>query len=440
MNSSIDLPSVHRTRRVRPTRRVKLMRERGPRLLAGSSTNEGTANDRRFVDRVHRLRTIGLALGAVCLASVLHLHDDPWRSWALLILNTLMWPHIAWRTSLTSKNPRATEFRNLVIDSACGGAWVAIMQFNLLPSVLVITMLTIDRIAAGGMRLLARASIAMAVSMLVTSALLGFRVDIPTPMSVVAACMPLLVVYPIAISMVTHRLADRVARQNRHLLEVGRTDELTQLPNRQHGLAVAANELARHQRHATHPVLIVIDIDRFKDINDTLGHLEGDLVLARIGRLLEQKSRQSNVVARYGGDRFKDINDRYGHPVGDDVLCAVALILRESCRTTDTPARYGGDEFIIIMPDADLRGAERLAERIRQRLHGLVLDMAPGLHCTVSLGAACADDETVDVDTWLQRADNALYRAKAEGRDRFAAEVVTTRPEAEAQLAQAASV
>ena len=338
----------------------------------------GFARERRFVRRLHRMRTLGLGLGALCVASVLRLHEAPLGWWLLLAFNGLLWPHVALFLSSRSTNPRRMEIRNLLADSALGGMWIAVMQFNLLPSVLVATMLAIDKVSVGGERLLLRTLASVAAGCAVTSALLGFPVSLATPMSVIVACMPLLVVYPVAIIGIAFGLARRVAEQNRRLEELGRTDVLTGLANRRQGLATAESELARHFRTGRPAALIVLDIDY-----------------------------------------FKRINDRYGHPAGDAVLRGVADVLRECCRATDTPARYGGDEFLLILPETDLRGAEEAAARIRRTLAAATFELAPGLECTVSIGAAEANREIVNVDAWIQRADAALYRAKGAGRDRF---------------------
>jgi len=261
--------------------------------------------------------------------------------------------------------------------------WVAVMQFNLLPSVLLVTMLVIDKVGIGGARLLARTLASLAVGCAVTSALLGFPVDIATPMPVIYACLPFLVVYPMAISSVAYALARRVTEQNRRLAELGRTDVLTGLANRRQGFAVAEGELSRHFRTGRPVSLLIVDIDR-----------------------------------------FKSINDRYGHPAGDAILRGVATALRECCRATDTPARYGGDEFMLILPETDLAGAEEVAARIRRHLEQTTFKEAPGLVCTVSLGASEANREIANIDAWIQRADAALYRAKAGGRDRFEGAIV----------------
>lgn len=337
------------------------------------------ARELRFVRRIHRMRILGLVLGCVCVGSVLRLHQASPAWWILLAIHVLVWPHAARLLATRSANPQGAEIGNLLVDSALGGVWIAAMQFNLLPSVVLATMLSVDKVGVGGMPLMARTSALLLATCVVTSALLGFPVQITTPLDVMLACLPLLVVYPLALSSVTYSLASKLARQNRRLDELGRTDGLTGLANRRQCLALAEGELTRHHRSGRPAVLVILDIDR-----------------------------------------FKGINDRYGHPIGDEVLRTVATILRESCRKSDTVARYGGDEFLMILPDTDLSGAEEAARRVRARLECVAFKRAANLRCTVSLGAAEASAQA-DIDAWIQQADAALYRAKLAGRDRFVA-------------------
>jgi diguanylate cyclase len=358
-------------------RRETLSTDRG-NVRATPPLGTDRVRDLRFVHRIHGLRALGSSLGALCVASVLHLHDDPIGWWLLLGLNGLIWPHIALLLATRSPDPRRSEMRNLMVDSGFGGIWIAVMQFNLLPSVLLLTMLSIDKVSVGGVRLMARTLVLLATTCVLTSAALGFPLDIATPVWVVVASVPFLMLYPLAISAVAFGLARKVAHQNRLLDELGHTDGLTGLGNRRQFFAVAESELERHRRTGRPAALVIMDIDH-----------------------------------------FKTINDRFGHPVGDDVLCAVAEILRHCCRTPDTPARYGGDEFVLLLPETDEFGAAEVAHRIRSRLATLVLEHAPDLRCTVSLGAAEATRAVTSVDLWIAQADAALYRAKAAGRDRF---------------------
>jgi two-component system cell cycle response regulator len=111
-------------------------------------------------------------------------------------------------------------------------------------------------------------------------------------------------------------------------------------------------------------------------------------------------------------DKFKAVNDRYGHEVGDDVLVAAAAALQRSLRAEDVLGRLGGEEFLALLPDTDAAAAARAAERLRAAVAGADLP-AP---VTASVGwAVLLDDE--DPRALVQRADTALYAAKAAGRD-----------------------
>lgn len=341
----------------------------------------------RFVRRVHRLRTLGLGLGFLCVASVLKLHDEPLWLWGLLAIHAFVWPQLAFWLAGRSRDPVQSEFRHLVLDSAFGGAWIAAMQLNVLPSALFVTMLTADKVAVGGWQFAVRNLWMLAAACVATSAALGFPIGLDSPMAVVVSCIPLLVVYPLAISAVLHGLGTRFAHQNKRLAHLSNTDDLTELGNRRQGLAAAEQALARHRRRAGPATLIMLDVD----------HL-------------------------------KVINDRFGHSAGDEVLRTVGATLRRCTRVTDTAARYAGDEFLIVLPETNLRGARELVRRIRERLAIAKLQHAPGWRCTVSFGVADAGGDTAGVEQWIARADAALYEAKAAGRDRLvAAPVVDAR-------------
>ena len=374
------MPEISLAEATNPCRRPSLpVHER----LSGSSARPRTADvehgrELAYVETVHRMRTLGLAVGFICVASVLRLH---WQSpgwWLLLVADGFVWPHAAWLLARRSATPRRAEFRNQLVDSALGGVWIAAMRFNPLASVLLATMLSVDKILSGGPALLLPASAVLAATCALTSTALGFPVDLATPLSVVVGCMPLLIVFPIAISSVTYMLASELARANRRLDVLGRTDALTGLANRRQGFALAEVELQRFRRSGRPAVLVILDIDQ-----------------------------------------FKNINDRYGHPAGDAVLRAIAEVLRAACRSTDVVARYGGDEFLLVLPDLQLPAVEAIADRIRHCLDTMVVYGAPDAHCAASLGAAEAMTEMSDVEDWVQQADAALYRAKAGGRDRF---------------------
>ncbi|ATB33536.1 sensor domain-containing diguanylate cyclase [Melittangium boletus] len=117
-------------------------------------------------------------------------------------------------------------------------------------------------------------------------------------------------------------------------------------------------------------------------------------------------------------DHFKSVNDTYGHLTGDQVLKGVARILKQQARDTDIVARYGGEEFAILMPETDPKGAKVIAERIREAIKAEVFQTEMGpLKVTLSLGIATAPDHGVDKLVLVEQADQCLYYAKRHGRN-----------------------
>ena len=122
-------------------------------------------------------------------------------------------------------------------------------------------------------------------------------------------------------------------------------------------------------------------------------------------------------------DRFKDINDRFGHPVGDRVLQEIAAVLGRELRAADVLARYGGEEFALLLPQTPLKHGIAIAERLCAHIAAHPIPTAEPLRVTVSIGVACLSAESeldgLAPDIWLlQQADSALYRAKHAGRNR----------------------
>jgi diguanylate cyclase (GGDEF)-like protein len=151
------------------------------------------------------------------------------------------------------------------------------------------------------------------------------------------------------------------------------TDELTKLPNRRALAQRFLQEMQRARRHRNAIAFMMIDLDHFKRVNDTYGHLNGDAVLAELAQILKGSARESDVCARYGGEEF-------------------ALILHE---TTESGARI-------------------LAERIRSKV--ATATFPGGLRLTISVGVAATDDAALFTQL-MDRADQALYMAKQGGRN-----------------------
>ncbi len=132
-----------------------------------------------------------------------------------------------------------------------------------------------------------------------------------------------------------------------------------------------------------------------------------------------QRDGQAFALLALDLDHFKGINDRHGHLVGDEVLAQTAQRLQAAVRGSDLLARTGGEEFVVLMPGVDAAGAQVAAERLRTAVAGTPFRVSCGtLPLSVSVGVAPVREAQGDPREALQRADRALYQAKAAGRDR----------------------
>ncbi len=332
-----------------------------------------------FIRRMRNMRSLGLGLAALCVAAVLWERGANPLWWALLALTCLVWPHIGHLHARKAADPVRAEFGNLSIDSVFGGLWVAAMGFNLLPSVVLLSMLWIGDVGTGGVRFLARCAALQVGTALLAYLTLGVPFAPESSMFVVTACLPFLLVYPVATSFLAHRLTVRVRRQKQLLERIVCTDGLTGLANRQHFEWNAERVLDRAKEGDGHAALLMIDVDE-----------------------------------------FKSINDRYGHLLGDEVIATVARTLRAAVRADDVAGRYAGDEFAVVLPHADAATAHTVAERFRRDVARLRFPGAPVLRCTVSVGVAIvgAGETGVDLKRWIGSADDAMYVSKRSGRNR----------------------
>jgi diguanylate cyclase len=331
---------------------------------------------RRAMRRSHALRALGLALGSIMVGTVLFRRGAPAAVWVLLGLYVLVWPHVAWLLALRCKRPVAADRRWLVVDAAMVGIWIALMQFNLLPSVLLAVLFAMTLVAIGGGALLLRGTLVQAAACSIAAVIDGLAFAPATDLPELLAAIPLLVVFPMALSVIMHGLAQRVRQQNRVLREVSTIDCLSGLFNRRHWEDVVNALLA--SRHRPEAVMLLIDIDH-----------------------------------------FKRVNDQHGHTVGDDVVRLVGAMIRQNLRQGDLAGRYGGDEFCMVLRDADTAAAERVAERIRAGVARALVKGVSGLHCTLSIGVAQGRADFRNAAEWVKEADAALYRAKLSGRNRF---------------------
>ena len=319
--------------------------------------------------------------------------------WGALALQFLLYPQLAYLQARRAPEPLAAEIRNMLFDALALGVWSAAMGFPLWIAFLFGIGPCINLVAFQGGRGVLKALSVHLLGMALVWLVAGWRFEPHTslPVSVLSiVCLSAyLVVYGLsahARAVKLHQVRERLHRnekalqaqldeirllQNQLKDQVDR-DPLTGLFNRRHLAATMDRELARCARDDAPISAIMIDIDHFKQINDT-----------------------------------------HGHPVGDEVLKAVAAVLAQSLRAGDIACRYGGEEFLLLLPGTALETAKARAESMVHRVAELRLQVQElALEVQVSAGVAEAPLNATDAATLIQQADAALYRAKAAGRNR----------------------
>jgi len=151
------------------------------------------------------------------------------------------------------------------------------------------------------------------------------------------------------------------------------------------------------------------------------GLLNHTVILDELTLELKRSEREGSFtgVLMIDIDNFKAVNDTYGHIIGDQVIARFAAVLRENSRPYDRIGRYGGDEFIMILPRSDSESCFSIAERMRRKTMDLEMDdLVMGLSITCSIGTCTSDHKLKFSSALVAAADNALYRAKEGGRNR----------------------
>ncbi|MEA5672070.1 diguanylate cyclase [Pseudomonas sp. MH2] len=339
---------------------------------------ERTGKGLSFAKRMYPPRAIGTGLGFFCVLIGIWPLQPAWWTWALLALHGFVWPHVAYQLARLSKQPFRAEQRNLVFDGFAGGCWAGVMGLNPLPSVIILSMIAMDKIAAGGWHMLGKTFLAQALGIGLGLWLYAPPLFPPTSQAQMLACLPILLIYPMAIGLICYQVTVQLAQHKRTLSRLSQTDSLTGLIN--HGA--------------------------WKD-----------LLLREFQRC--RRDNQANVLALIDIDHFKQINDRHGHLMGDDILRTLSAFLPTHLRKSDPVARYGGDEFCVMLPGVSVAQAEEVLERLREAVECYRHPELPEQGLSLSIGVAPFGGHLQSAEAWLHEADMALYQAKSAGRNRI---------------------
>lgn len=331
-----------------------------------------------FAKRMYLPRAVGTGLGFFCVMIGIWPLQPAWWTWALLLAHGFVWPHLAFQWARLSSQPFRTEQRSLVCDGFFGGCWAGVMGLNPLPSVIILSMIAMDKIAAGGVHMLVKTVLTQALGIGLGLWLYAPPLLPETTQAQMLACLPILLVYPMAIGLICYQVTAQLTAHKRALAQLSKTDSLTGLIN-----------------HGAWKDLLLVAFQRC--------HASG----------------QVNNLALIDIDHFKQINDSYGHLVGDGILRLVGDNLSSHLRKSDPVARYGGDEFCVMLPDTTPEQALEVLERLRQAIDAYRVPDLPQLTLSLSIGIAPFDRCLATPDSWLHAADMALYQAKSAGRNQI---------------------
>jgi diguanylate cyclase (GGDEF)-like protein len=346
----------------------------------------------------HRHRTGGFAMLLVIVGLHMARQDQGLGVWLALVGQFAVYPHVAFWIASRAPDPMAAEINLLRLDALSLGAWIAVLHFPLWISFGVFISTSQNLTLYRGTRGWLEAVASLILGCVLTGWINGWTLQPQTDPLVTALAIIAIALYLFSVSLESQRrsMGLRDTRQELRVKELAlqqqltenqslqaklseqaRRDALTGLFNRRHLSDIMDRELARCARDGQPLSLLMIDIDHFKHVNDT-----------------------------------------FGHQVGDDVLRETARLLDERTRASDLLFRYGGEEFLLVM-SGDALTAKAVAEKLRQ--HYAASPLTSGSHpvmATLSIGVSTFADHGVTFDSLVQAADQALYRAKDAGRNR----------------------
>lgn len=328
-----------------------------------------------FARRIYVPRVLGTLLCGLIIAVTAY-EKMSLVECVLLALNGFIWAHVAFYLSRKSSNPFKMEKINFLADSLFCGFWIAVMHVKPLPSVAIFSMVAMNNVAIGGPKFFFKSlgfkCLGFAVVFLFSG--VDYRLDI-SAVSEVLLCLPLVGIYPIVLGISFYNLAAELKNSKVLLRQLSCTDSLTGLLNRRYWCELVSGHIAR-QKFMGSAVLVMVDIDRFKFVNDA-----------------------------------------YGHHAGDKALCILADALRSKLRGVDCICRFGGDEFCIFLTDISVKESAARMVEVSKIFEAEVEKAFPASNATLSAGVMPWNSSIVDVDSWIALADKNLYNAKRNGRN-----------------------
>lgn len=331
----------------------------------------------RLVRRLYIVRCVGVAVGGVAVFPSVATPSARLVVPVLLAWYCLVWPHVAYVFARRSRFPLSRERLNLLVDAVFVGWLLPTMHFVWFPSLITCLFIVTNSLAVAGLGAAIAGLIAVAVGVVSGSAMAGVHFASAVPDIKTLACVPLLVAYPLLLGYTAFATGSKLADKSRHLTRLIERDVLTGLLNR----------------------------TAFK---------------MRLEALIEASPAHALIGVLYLDlDRFKQINDSLGHGAGDRLLKIVAERLKESFPPNTLLSRYGGDEFLIGVAAQSVEQLTSWTQRVRTSL-GRPMQLAESeVYVTASVGVGVFPNDGDCAQALIDRADIAMYSAKSSGVDGF---------------------
>lgn len=329
---------------------------------------------------------LGLALG-----SQLQAQQGPDWMWGLLVLQFLLYPHLLYWRGLHAAQPRKAEVQHMLADALCFGAWAAALDFSLWVSFILFVGASVNLLAFRSWQGWLEALVAMAAGVLLVGLVRPLHFVPHSSMQTTVLCMVTLMAFLAVFAQDSYRRATQLHQQRSQLRS--KLEEIRELKDR---LAVQAERDA------------------------LTGLLNRRVLEEHLPRLLDSSRLRhtSLVMLLLDMDFFKQANDTHGHVVGDQLLQSLARHLLHYCRPQDMVFRYGGDEFMVLFPDTPLEVAHERAQALRKAFADSPRRLERHeLRITLSCGLAAFPAHAGHAKALMERADDALYAAKAQGRN-----------------------
>jgi diguanylate cyclase (GGDEF)-like protein len=370
-------------------------------------THTATKPGQWIVRMNHRNRSYFFVILFAVLATHMAGKDYGPVAWFFLGLQFLVYPQLVYFRAMRAREPGRAEINNMLLDTLAMGLWAAALGFPLWITFILVIGATVNLAVFQGYK-----GIAVALAIMVPAGWLvvtvgGIQIVLDTSWPVTLMSVVSVFVYLMVVASSAHartlklhetRNELRTSKQSLQMANQRLTQQLDEIQALQLKLSEQANRdpLTGLYNRRYLDVTITRELDRCKREGQTLSLMLIDV------------------------DHFKQINDLHGHPAGDEVLKKLALMLQT--RSTDVVCRYGGEEFLLLLPNMSQTMALARAEQFRKNFEATVfLFGTQQVQVTVSAGIASYPGQGLTPDALIRAADQALYQAKALGRNRVVA-------------------